>query len=364
MALLKSEFLVSVVVITYNQEKFIKKAIDSILEQETSFEVEIIIGDDNSTDLTREILKRYEEMNGRIRVIYRDENIGAIPNFIETFKEASGRYIALCEGDDYWLEPTKLQQQIDFLENNSTHSLVFHPVSVVFDDSKDESYTYPAEKSDFTVENLLRSNFIQTNSVVYRSLGKKVYRRLVSNLMPGDWYLHVFHAKYGEIGFIDKIMSVYRRHKDGLWRQDTEDYLDKIWINHGLGHLSLYEEMIKIYGNKKPYSDIIWGNITSLFNISKRIDERKGERLVDNLTKNKHTTAATLIGRLLDDNSRLSNESVSLSRELTDSKEIKDELEALLKQKSYELDAIKQSKAWKLAHFLGKFSRLGISEDK
>jgi len=111
--------LVSVCMITYNHENFIKDAIEGILMQKTSFPIELIIGEDCSTDNTRKIVKDYEEKYPEIIFAqYSEKNLGMINNFLNVLQAARGKYIALCEGDDYWTDPLKLQKQVDFLEAN------------------------------------------------------------------------------------------------------------------------------------------------------------------------------------------------------------------------------------------------------
>ena len=112
---------VSVCVITYNHQAYIEKCLDSILEQQTKFNYEIVIGEDCSTDRTASIIEDYTTIHKNIRFLDNSRNLGAIPNFIRSIKACKkGKYIAFCEGDDYWIDDNKLQKQVDFLEQNST----------------------------------------------------------------------------------------------------------------------------------------------------------------------------------------------------------------------------------------------------
>jgi glycosyltransferase involved in cell wall biosynthesis len=242
---------VSIVSISYNQEKYIEKALDSFVMQKADFGFEVVIADDCSTDRTQEIILRYaKKYPDIIKPIIRENNIGIQPNLIDALRHASGEYIALCEGDDYWTDVLKLQTQADFLDKNRTASLVFHPVKVFFDKGEESEYIYPTESDpdQFSAENLIRSNFIQTNSVMYR---KQKYDSLVADMMPFDWYLHLFHAQYGKIGFINKVMSAYRRHEGGVWWGSNKKK-DEFWIRYGLVHLRTLDEIDSMYGmNKK-----------------------------------------------------------------------------------------------------------------
>lgn len=119
--------LVSICCITYNHQDFISKTIDGFLIQKTNFPVEIIIGDDHSTDRTKDLINSYvNKYPDRIFLITSKQNIGAVANERRVFLKARGKYIAVCEGDDYWTDPDKLQKQVDFLEMNSDYSVCFH----------------------------------------------------------------------------------------------------------------------------------------------------------------------------------------------------------------------------------------------
>ena len=121
--------LVSVCTITYNHEKFIAEALDSFLMQETDFPFELVVDDDCSPDGTADVVRQYMiKFPNIIKPNLREKNVGMMPNFIENMKRAKGKYIALCEGDDYWTDPLKLQKQVDFLEGNEGYVCAYHAV--------------------------------------------------------------------------------------------------------------------------------------------------------------------------------------------------------------------------------------------
>jgi len=115
---------VTVCVVTYNQEKYIEQCLQSIVDQETDFDFEIIVSDDCSTDKTREIIQSFADKYSNVKPLLREKNIGALENFVDTHRRAAGEYICHMDGDDYWL-PTKLQKQVDFLDDNSECNLVW-----------------------------------------------------------------------------------------------------------------------------------------------------------------------------------------------------------------------------------------------
>ena len=129
--------MVSVIVLTYNHKKYIRQALDSILEQKTAFPYEILVGDDCYSDGTSEIISRYAaQYPGKLSVFIRPENVGATKNLYDLFQRAGGKYIASCEGDDYWCDPLKLQKQIDFLENHPKYSGCTHACLIVDENGK------------------------------------------------------------------------------------------------------------------------------------------------------------------------------------------------------------------------------------
>ena len=152
---------VSVLLITYNHEKLIGQALDSILMQKTTFPTEVVIGEDCSTDSTRDIVRAYSERYPEtIRAILPEVNQGPFQNVIRTLNECRGEYIAAIEGDDYWTDPGKLQLQVDFLDAHPECSSSFHKVLKVFDDGSQPSVEFPEfPKGVATIEDLLSGEF-------------------------------------------------------------------------------------------------------------------------------------------------------------------------------------------------------------
>jgi len=220
---------VSVLVITYNNERFITKAVDSILMQKVNFDYEIVIGEDYSRDRTRDIVidfgKRYPD---KIRLLLNEKNVGGRKNFVQILKVSRGDYIALLEGDDYWTSPHKLQKQVDFLDSHPECAICFHNVMVIYDDNREIShpfyiqnpngpFTQAKPKPISTLEDLVRGNFIQTPSVMFRAPLFEEFPDWYYTLPLGDWPLHLLNAEHGNIGYIDEIMGVYRVHSGGMF---------------------------------------------------------------------------------------------------------------------------------------------------
>lgn len=122
----EKKIMVSICMITYNHEAYISKAIEGVLNQKTSFSIELIIGEDCSTDNTRRICQSYQtKYPDKIKLLLPETNLGMIRNFVDTFYASQGEFIAICEGDDYWIDPLKLQKQVDFMLDNEDYGLVY-----------------------------------------------------------------------------------------------------------------------------------------------------------------------------------------------------------------------------------------------
>lgn len=239
---------VTVVCITYNQEKYIAQALDSFLMQKTSFPFEIVVHDDKSTDGTIKILESYQKKYPDIiRLVIEKENQFAkkTVDFIrKMYSDARGEYVAVCEGDDFWTDENKLQKQADFLDKNKDYAVCFHPVRVFYEDGAAQDSIFPEVSSGFTAQKLVEGNYIQTNSVMYRK--QQSYEPLTDYLMPLDWYYHLYHAQFGKIGFIDEVMGSYRRHSAGIWQDEAKDRT-RFLNNHAEAHLNVYRAIMKLH---------------------------------------------------------------------------------------------------------------------
>lgn len=211
--------VVSVMMTTYNHEPFIAQAVESILAQRVKFTYEIVIGEDCSTDSTGEILATYTRKHPRaIRLLARETNWGRRRNYLDTFHSCKGKYIAILEGDDFWTSPYKLERQVDFLETHSDHTICFHPAVKYFEQEDREVHFFPPdEKTSYTLNDLLKRNFIATCTVMFRNHLFADFPDWFHHVPAGDWPLHILNAQHGDIGFIPEIMAVHRIHAGGAW---------------------------------------------------------------------------------------------------------------------------------------------------
>ena len=242
------EVKVSVLCITYNHEKYISEALDSFIAQDTPFPIEFIIADDCSSDSTPEIIKQYAALDSRIVPVLRSKNLGPNQNFAAAANLVKGQYLALCEGDDYWTDPTKLNQQVKFLDANADYALCFHQVNIVYEDEPGRVDVFPPDRNiSMSLTKLVEGNAFQTNSVMYRWR----YRRGLpldydSRVTPQDWHLHLLHAEVGGIAFIPKVMAVYRKHSAGMWASSTQGIAHR--RRYGRGQLILFDDLTKRFG--------------------------------------------------------------------------------------------------------------------
>jgi len=249
--------LLTVCVITYNHSQYIRECLDTLLAQELSIPWQIVIADDYSTDGTREILKKYQtQYPNLIRLILQKKNIGAEQNWLELMSYPKSQYVLYTEGDDYLIDSKKLQRQVDFLDEHPDFGICFHPVNVIYDDHSKADEIFPTPDQRFhkgvlDIQDLLVRNFMQTNSVMYRwhFTKRDIRKEFPSGIVPGDWFLHMIHAKTGKIGFINSPMAVYRRHPGGLWWEASRGNIDEIWKRYGVAHLKLFIEMEKLLGS-------------------------------------------------------------------------------------------------------------------
>ncbi|WP_246541114.1 glycosyltransferase [Mycobacterium spongiae] len=240
----------SIVSTAYNQETYVRQTYDSFVAQQTDFPVEIIVADDASTDSTPAIIREYTDRYPQLfRPIFRPENLGLNANLIGAMSTARGEYLALCEGDDYWIDPLKLSKQVAFLDRHPEAAVCFHPVWVVWDDGRADDVVYPPLEwhYDFSVEALIERAFIQTNSVMYRRLPR--YDDIPADIMPLDYYLHLRHAVRGDVAMLPETMAVYRRHAEGMW-YDALMNPSKFWLAQGAAHAATFDAVIDlIIGN-------------------------------------------------------------------------------------------------------------------
>ena len=256
---------VSVWMTTYNHEKYISQCLDSVLAQKTNFDFEIILGEDCSTDSTREIVIDYQKKHpDKIKLFLPEKNMGAMEIDLPTWKMCSGKYLALLNGDDYWTDENKLQIQADYMDNDPDTVLCFHKAMIVNETNGHSEETVYIEPTDILpAESLLNGyNPIQTGTVMYKNIIE--IPEWYAELPYGDMFLYLLLSQKGKLKYIDKNMGVYRIHSSGQWQGDSvynnllKDLKFYRVMNEKLGFK--YEERIRhIFAQR--YFDLVLINI-------------------------------------------------------------------------------------------------------
>lgn len=253
----------SIVFTTYNHKDYVSQALDSILMQETSFRFEIIVGDDESTDGTREICIEYaKKYPDRIRLLlhHRANNIKVLgrPCFIFQFTYnlycANGKYIAFLSGDDYWTDKNKLQKQFDFMEQNPQISYSFH------------KWAYKNENNNEIINNKDdKKVYPMPSTLMYKNIFKSIPPEMLGVLQEDDFILFMLET-YGEKGFVENIKpTIYRLHDDNVWNKAGIDFKRLSEINTSIqilktfqhsefkykAQIKLYKSLIKYLGDNR-----------------------------------------------------------------------------------------------------------------
>ena len=253
--------IVSVCTTTYNHELFIAEAIESFLMQETNFPFELVIDEDCSTDSTANVILKYaKEYPNIIKANIRQKNVGAKINWIEGLRRAKGKHIALCEGDDYWTDPLKLQKQVGFLTGNQSYFACFHDCIQVYDEGKDnaiQQLKIGNRKIETEVDllSIIEENNIATASILYRNTIKDI-PNFFTQSSKGDYSLMVIIASLGKIKYLPEVMSAYRVHAGGIWSSKSQMYKEKENIKFYTllqEHFAEDKDTLKAIVRKKKY---------------------------------------------------------------------------------------------------------------
>ncbi|WP_264525302.1 glycosyltransferase family 2 protein [Flavobacterium sp. N502536] len=249
---MKKKPTVSVCMITYGHQNYIREAIEGILMQECNFEVELIIANDCSPDQTDTVIQEILENHPKkswIKYFRHESNLRMMPNFIFALNQCSGTYIAICEGDDYWIDPLKLQKQVDFLEANP--DFVIHSANALElkRNLKSEEGPIIKDKNDsvFVLDDFLFHNNIITCTVLFRNV-KVQFPDSFKKVTFGDWFLYLIlmNTTKSKTYRSTELFSVYRIHEGGVMSGLTKlDYYNT--------HIFQINSIYNYLGDKKRY---------------------------------------------------------------------------------------------------------------
>ena len=214
----------TVIVLTYNHERFVEEALESVLAQRCDFEWEVIVADDASTDLTRAIVHRFARGHAVIKVLPPEPNLGMQNNFRRALVAARGTFVALLEGDDYWSDPDKLKLQVAALQRDSRIPAVGHLTSVqVVDESGLRIESTASFNHDFRgltwlmLGDVLKGNFPHASSLVFRREWLSTTPAWFDDLVAADSMICALLARNGPLQVIPIRMSVYRKNSGSTW---------------------------------------------------------------------------------------------------------------------------------------------------
>ncbi|HZK79800.1 MAG TPA: glycosyltransferase [Humisphaera sp.] len=252
---------VSVAFIAYNHVKYVRQSLEGVLAQRADFDWEVVIGDDCSTDGTGAIIAEFRDRYpDRIRVLPRERNLGMVRNVEDVLSACTGEYVAMLEGDDFWVSPDKLRLAAEFFDANPSATVCFHPVKYLYEDGR-SSHTFPRNPlpERLSVHELLRDNFIQTCSVMLRRSAMPLpFPDFFSSLKLLDWPICILAADKGGIGQIAGELATYRVHVGGVWSMKPAE---QIMLNvigmmelldayfGGRRHAAIRETVLDCYGH-------------------------------------------------------------------------------------------------------------------
>lgn len=275
-----SDILISIVMITYNHEKYIAQAINGIFIQKTDFPIEIIIADDNSPDNTENVVNEFiKKAPENISILYtkHQENKGMMKNFVWALQQASGKYIALCEGDDYWTDSSKLQKQIDFLEQNEDYVLCFSNRDIL--EEEVIKINKPIYKKTSFDKSEIANVYVPTLTAVFRNVVEKIPQKLYSSLI--DCSLYLFLSQFGKFYYMDYSTAVYRVHDLGVYSGSSDlinktrgvrariaawfslKNIDKITLAHTIRYLINQKKEVEI--KDRQYLSLLYSIFLSYF---------------------------------------------------------------------------------------------------
>ena len=271
--------LVSVLMVAWNHAEFIGEAIESVVTQKSEYQIELIIGEDNSSDDTLSVCHSLQEKYPDIiRIVTSDENLGMHHNFARIWHRAKGELIAFCDGDDYWVDSLKLQKQIDWFKANPNGSLVGAITDKLFRDGEGEwainGRSAPLEiKKTYSFESLLQNYSFHFSSVMVRKSSVH-FPRWLWDVYCVDRPLYLFAAENGSVGLLPEVTSCYRQHEGGNWSPRSQ-------LSKGEASTELFHLLSRHLGGKyaktcrETLAGILWSYLQESFELGDRSAARR-----------------------------------------------------------------------------------------
>lgn len=263
---------VSIIMLAYNIGKYVETAIKGVLKQKTSYPIQLVISEDCSTDHTLDICKRYQQQYPeQITLVEHERNVGLQRNFMDAHRHCTGEYIAICDGDDYWIDRNKLQRMTDFMDSHPDFAICFHRVINYYEDNNTKSLSNGKQAAVTGILDLCNKNFITNSSSLFR---KSYYPELpewFAEITSCDYAMHLLNAGHGKIYYFKKPMAVYRKHSQGIWSETSEE-------KRFFAALSAREWVLKYYQGNPAVYEALKNNYTQIaFNLLRHYYSRGKE---------------------------------------------------------------------------------------
>ena len=240
---------VSVAIITYNHVRFIRQAVESVAAQQTNFPYEIVVGEDVSTDGTREaVIELQQRFPDKVRALLHEKNLGmrGNGNFVATLTACRGEYVCYLEGDDYWVDPGKLQRQVEFMEANRDCSACIHDVRMLMlsGEVKGLLLGYAPGTVRIGLTEMFHDGFPHLMTMMYRRALVTGFPDWFYKLAMGDWAFFSMLASHGPIGFIrDWPAGMYRIHGTSYW-------LGRPFVDRSIAEIEAFKTLMEVFGPK------------------------------------------------------------------------------------------------------------------
>lgn len=252
---MKGPVKVSIIMLAYNIDKYIETAIKGVIQQKTTYPIQLVIAEDNSQDRTLAICQHYQQQcPDKITLIHHQKNFGLQGNFMDAHKYCTGEYIAICDGDDYWTDPYKLQKMTDFMDNHPDFSTCFHRVINYYENDGSKSLSNGRQAAVNDIIDLCHRNFITNSSSLFRRCYYPELPAWFAEITSCDYAMHLLNAGHGKIYYFKKPMGVYRKHSEGIWSIASEEkrllaalHARELVLSHYKNHPDIYEALKENY---------------------------------------------------------------------------------------------------------------------
>ena len=228
---------VSVCVISYNHQNFIESALNSICNQNYNGEIEVVVGDDCSSDDTPTLIQKIASSNPAIKwnLKLRDANVGIAKNFADVILSASNEFVAILEGDDYWVDPLKLKKQVQKLEKNPDANICFSLCEEVDENNGQSRIIGQDRPLEFSINYLLRNGwFMRTPTLLFRNRVVKNFPDWFYTSYSTDYILHVLLAQKGDVVKVDEVTAAYRKHDGGISVTNFKNQIERYKVKYNL----------------------------------------------------------------------------------------------------------------------------------